>query len=325
MIISHLKYHFQQLEMMKCFTFYDNREVTVDINALRIFKAVAEEESVSKAACKLDYVQSNVTARVKQLEDELDSPLFYRKTRGMALTPAGQTLFDYAKRILQLVEEAEKAIQDNDEVKGKLAIGSMESTAAVRLPSILACYHQAYPKVDLMLKTGTSEELQFAVLEYKVEGAFVAGSVEHAEIVQTPVFEEELVFVTEPNIESLKALNGVTLLVFRQGCTYRTQLEHLLRANGMLPYKIMEFGSLEAILGCVAAGMGITLFPRSVVTGLNYANLLRLHETPKPFGHVPTMFIRRKDAIETKAMAAFLETVLERGRQNRPHSNEDKI
>lgn len=279
---------------------------------MRIFKAVAEEESVSKAACKLDYVQSNITARVKQLEDELDSPLFYRKTRGMALTPAGHTLLDYATRILQLIEEAEKAVQNNGEVKGKLAIGSLESTAAVRLPSILTRYHQTYPKVDLTLRTGTSEELQFAVLEYKVEGAFVAGSVEHAEIDQAPVFDEELVFVTEPNIESIEALDRLTLLVFRQGCTYRAQLEHLLRANGMLPYKIMEFGSLEAILGCVTAGMGLTLFPRSVVTQLNYADVLRMHPIPATFGQVPTMFIRRKDAIETKAMAAFLETVLEK-------------
>lgn len=298
--------------MMENITIYDNREETVDFNALRIFKAVAEEESVSKAACKLDYVQSNITARVKQLEDELDSPLFYRKTRGMALTPAGQTLLDYATRILQLIEEAEKAVQDNGEVKGKLAIGSLELTAAVRLPSLLTRYHQTYPKVDLTLRTGTSEELQFAVLEYKVEGAFVAGSVEHAEIEQIPVFDEELVFVTEPNIELIEALDRLTLLVFRQGCTYRAQLEHLLRANGMLPYKIMEFGSLEAILGCVTAGMGLTLFPRSVVTQLNYADGLRMHPIPATFGQVPTMFIRRKDAIETKAMAAFLETVLEK-------------
>lgn len=282
----------------------------MDINALRIFKAVAEEESISKAAGRLDYVQSNVTARVKQLEEELDSPLFYRKTRGMALTPAGRTLFDYAERILQLVEEAEKAIQENGEVKGQLAIGSLESTAAVRLPSILTCYHQAYPKVDITLKTGTSEELQFAVLDYKVEGAFVAGAVEHSAIEQIPVFDEELVFVTEQHTEAIETLDEVTLLVFRQGCTYRTQLEHLLRANGLVPYKIMEFGSLEAILGCVTAGMGITLFPRSVVTQLNYAHLLRMHDIPKTFGQVQTVFIRRKDAITTKAMAAFLETAL---------------
>ncbi|MCB0214055.1 MAG: LysR family transcriptional regulator [Anaerolineae bacterium] len=287
----------------------------MDINALRIFKTVAEEESISKAAGRLDYVQSNVTARIKQLEDDLDSLLFYRKTRGMALTPAGRTLMEYTDRILQLIEEAEKAVQDNGEVKGKLAIGSLESTAAVRLPSILTRYHQTYPKVDMTLKTGTSEDLQFAVLDYKVEGAFVAGSVEHAEIIQTPVFEEELVFVTEPGIESLEALNGVTMLVFRQGCTYRSQLEHFLRANGMLPYKIMEFGSLEAILGCVTAGMGVTLFPRSVVAGLNYAPCLRMHAIPPTFGQVPTMFIRRKDAIETKAMAAFLETVTTKGVQ----------
>lgn len=281
----------------------------MDLQSLRIFATVASEASVSRAAERLDYVQSNVTARVKQLEDELGTPLFYRQKRGMLLTPAGKTLLSYAERVLRLLEEARQAVQETGAVRGTLTLGSMETTAAVRLPPILARYHQSYPEVDLLLSTGTSEELIGRVLSYQLDGAFVGGPVEHPELEQEAVFEEELVLITEAAVGSLAELRSRTALVFRQGCSYRARLEHVLREQGIMPYRLMEFGTLDGILGCVAAGMGVTLLPRSVVGQLRYEGRVTLHPLPQGAAHVVTVVIRRRDAVQTRAFAALIEII----------------
>jgi DNA-binding transcriptional LysR family regulator len=281
----------------------------MDLGALKVFIAVAEAGSISQAARRLDYVQSNVTARIQHLEDELGTLLFYRKKRGMALTPAGRTLLPYATRLLHLATEARRAVQDSECGQGSLTIGAMETTAAVRLPSILAQYHQTFPDVELALQTGPSEDLIARVLDYRLDGAFVGGAVMHPDIEQEPVFDEELVFVTAQNVAALDALPQRTMLVFRQGCTYRLRLEQLLRETGIAPLKIMEFGTVEAILGCVAAGMGVTLFPRSLLAHSPYRDMLRLHPAPARLAHVSTMFIRRRDTLYTRALEAFVELV----------------
>ena len=281
----------------------------MDTGLLRIFKAVAEEKSVSKAAKRLNYVQSNVTARVRQLEDVLESPLFYRKKRGMILTPAGKILLAYTHRILRLIKEAEKAVCETEAVKGPLAIGTMESTAAVRLPPVLARYHQAYPQVDLEIITGHSEMLVSKVQEYELDGAFVGGRVVHSDIEQEPMFPEELVILTAGPVRCLDTVKHTTLIVFPKGCTYRAILENWIRESGIVPRKIMEFGALEAILGCVAAGMGMTLFPLSVIKKLHYLENLNVHKISPELGEVPTMFIQRKDTVTTKALEAFLHLV----------------
>ena len=259
----------------------------MEVRSLQIFKAVAEQGSVSKAAQALHYVQSNVTARIRQLEQELDAELFYRKPRGMVLTSAGKTLLQYTDQTLRLIEEAKKAVQENGDLKGPLAIGSLESAAAVRLPSVLARYQQKYPEVDLSLLTSSSQDLLQKVLAYELDGAFVCGKVGHLEIEQEHMFDEELVLLTPRSDKSLKNLSKRTLLVLRSGCNYRTQLENWLGEHGIVPQKTMEFGTREGIWGCISAGMGIALFPRSIVDKLHYAKRVRIHKIPPRYSRFP--------------------------------------
>lgn len=278
----------------------------MDLQGLKIFATVAAEASVSRAAQRLDYVPSNVTARIKQLEDELGMPLFYRHSRGMLLTPAGKTLLGYTERLMRLLDEARQAVQETGTIQGTLNLGAMETTAAVRLPPILARYHQAYPQVDLLLSTGTSEEMINRVLAFQLDAAFVGGPVEHPELEQEAVFHEELVLVTEVTVRNLSELRSRTALVFRQGCSYRARLEHVLREQGIVPYRVMEFGTLEGILGCVAAGMGVTLLPHSAVSRLRYEESVALHKLEANAAKVATLVVRRRDSICTRALDALL-------------------
>jgi DNA-binding transcriptional LysR family regulator len=166
--------------------------------------------------------------------------------------------------------------------------------------------------VEITIRTGTTEELVAGVLSYSLDGAFIGGKVKHSEIEQQPLVSEELVVVTEAKVTSLQELENPTLLVFRKGCSYRALLENWLHEAGILPYTIMEFGILDGILGCVAAGIGITMFPLSVIESLGYAGKITCHQISGASLHVPTMFIQRKNAVPSRTMEAFLQTALTR-------------
>jgi LysR family transcriptional regulator, cell division regulator len=282
----------------------------MEIRDLRIFMSVAKNGSISKAAEELHYVQSNVTARIKHLEGQLNAALFHRKSKGVELTASGHLLLDYAKRIVQLTKEAEAVIKDQDEPRGKLSIASMETTAAVHLPLLLSGYHRSYPHVELNLVTGPSEDSIKRLLNFEVDGALVAGAVNQKLLVAEKAFEEELVLVTPHHLKDIGQLSNLTILVFRTGCSYRAQLERWLRVSGKLPDKIMEFGSIEGILGCISAGMGISFLPRSIIETKHMQNDYSLHSIPEEFGHMTTWFVRRRNEKASKAMQVFREIVV---------------
>ncbi|ACT01767.1 LysR family transcriptional regulator [Paenibacillus sp. JDR-2] len=281
----------------------------MDIQLLKVFSATAKEGSISKAAQKLNFAQSNVTHKIQQLEADLQTQLFYRHNRGITLTPSGQILVSYAEKILHVIQEARSAVVDSKVPTGPLSIGSMETTAAVRLPVLLAKYHADYPAVDFNLVTGPTERHIHGVLHYELNGAFVAGPVDHPELEQENVTDEELVLVTtasHPPINSIHEVQSRTLLVFQNGCSYRAKFNQLLQDEGIVPVKLMEFGSLETIIGCVSAGLGISLLPRSIVTEQEQQGQIRTHKIPSKHALVSTVFIRRKDALMTPALSTFI-------------------
>ncbi len=276
---------------------------------LMIFLAVAEEGAITKAASRLGYVQSNVTARVQQLESDLHTPLFHRHSRGMTMTAAGKTLFGYAQRVRHLLQETRLAVQDSPIPKGALTIGSLETTAAVRLPRLLAAYHRAYPEVDVSLVTGPTEYLVEQVLRYKADGAFVSGPIDHPDLYRETSFPEELMLVSEPTALDMHTLGTKPLLAFHPGCSYRSRLEQWVHSEGILFPKIMEFGTLEAIVSGVSAGLGISLLPKSVTVKLEAQGILHTHALPDPYGSVQTVFIRRADLFITSAFREFVKGI----------------
>ncbi len=109
----------------------------MEFGQLRIFQAVAEEGSIARAAERLHRVPSNLSTRLRQLEEQLGVDLFLRERQRLQLSPAGKVLLDYAARLFALQEEARAAVQGGEPV-GDFALGSMYSTAAIHLPPRLA-------------------------------------------------------------------------------------------------------------------------------------------------------------------------------------------
>lgn len=282
----------------------------MDIQSLHIFKAVAEYGSISKAAKELNYAQSNITTRMQQLENSLQTVLFYRHNKGITLTAKGELLVTYADKIFRLLDETKEVMRDEEEPQGPLGIGSMETTAAIHLPWFLSRYHSAYPQVDLNLKTGPSSQHIEAVLNYKLDGAFVSGPLSHPNLITKKVFSEELVLVGNLLLsQSLKSkkVDNLTLLVLHKGCFYREKFEHWLHEQGVRPSKVMEFGSLDALMGCVAAGLGVTLLPLSIVQRYSYLEEVTYYPTPEKFSLVDTLFIYRADATFSTPLIKFIE------------------
>lgn len=282
----------------------------MDSIALATFLAVAKHGSVTAAALELHTVQSNVTARMKQMEADLGATLFVRHSRGVTLTPAGTRLVGYAERLSTLAAEARSAVRDDGVVKGILRIGSMETTAAVRLPDVLGNFHRAFPEVQIEVRTGPTAELLEHVLAHRLDGALVAGPINHPNLVGRSVFREELVLIAAHDSGSVSqrlTQGGLTAIVFRQGCSYRQRLEAQFAARGWLPFRRLEFGTVEGILGCVSGNVGVTVLPRSVVEGYSRWDSLRVEQfAPEPLW-VDTLFVRRSGAYVGTTMRTFDE------------------
>jgi DNA-binding transcriptional LysR family regulator len=295
----------------------------MDLSDLRIFTAVVEEGGITRAAERLHRVQSNVTTRIRQLEDELGVPLFIREGKRLYLAPSGEVLLGYARRMLSLAEETQAALQEAAP-RGVFRLGAMESTAAVRLPAPLTTYNERYPEVTFELRTGNPTQLAAAVLSGEVEAAFVAEPIAEAKFDWIVAFDEEPVVVaskTHPPIGPGRAVPK-TMIVFENGCPHRRRLEDWYARHGEMPDRVVELGSYHAMLGCVIAGMGAALLPRSVLDTFPEAKRLKVYPLAGEVEPLRTLLIWRKDAVTPK-VRALAELLAGRNRDDRGKAESD--
>lgn len=279
----------------------------MEIKDLEIFQMVAEKGTITEVAKEFSYVQSNITSRIRKLEEELNTPLFNRHRRGMSLTPEGKKLLTYSKKIVLLTNEMKKAVQSNKEPSGKLDIGTVETV--YHLPNILSTYIKKYKNVDLSLYTGVTETLEKEVLNHKLDGAFVTESEFHPDLVMHEVFQEELVLISDIRATTLEELKEEPFLCFSEGCGYRARLERWYKDQNIAPQKVMEFGTLETILRSVAMGLGVSFVPKSAVNHMEQTGLIRTHSLPNQYSKVKTVFIRRAETYLTSTIEKFIETI----------------
>ena len=250
----------------------------LDLAALAIFRTVAAEGSVTRAAERLSRVQSNVTTRVQQLEADLGTPLFLREGKRMTLTPEGEVLLGYADRLLALADEARQALRPGPPA-GRLRLGSMESTAASRLPEPLARLHRQWPGVALELTTAPTRVLVERLRAHALDAVLVAwlpGQPPDPTLETWPVFTEELLLVLPADHPSVAGPQDVlpgTLAVFEPGCTYRRIAQEWFAPRPQ-PMQLLELGSYHAILASVAGGGCAGIVPRSVLSISPHATLL---------------------------------------------------
>ncbi len=280
----------------------------MQLSDLRIFKAVVEEGGIIRAARALHRVQSSVSARIRQLEASVGAELFVRDGRRMTLTPRGELLLSYAERMLRLSEEAQTALGDSAP-SGVLKLGSLESTAASRLPCILSAYHKAHPQVRIELTTAPNDALIAALLERRVEAAFVAEACGNtAGLSMLPLFRERLVLVSSASHKPIRIgrdVAGDSLISFPRGCAYTRVFERWAGRKTLSTLRVLEFNSYHAILACVSAGTGIALVPESVMNSAHRRHLAT-HKLPRVQEEIVTPMLWRKQDVSA-ALLALIE------------------
>ena len=256
---------------------------SIDLDSLEIFRTVVEQGGIIRAAAKLNRVQSNVTTRIKQLEQRLGKPLFRKQGRSLALSPEGELLLSYAQRLFRIADEAEHELKKGQPM-GAFRIGSLESTAGSRLAPVLSKFHRLYPGVVVELATGTTGALVQRVSNFELEAAFVSEPFTAPGLNAMKVFEEELVLITGrdgPEVRRASQLAGQTLIAFVNGCSYRKRMEEWLGTGAVMPSRTLEFASYQAMIACVAAGTGYALVPRSLLASLRAGGEVKQHEVPQ--------------------------------------------
>lgn len=284
----------------------------MELSDLNVFRTVVAAGGITRAAEQLHRVQSNVTTRVRQLEEDLGVELFIRQGKKLSLSPAGRILLDYADRLLALAAEARDALQDSSP-RGSFRLGSMESTASVRLPGVLSKYHCKYSSVSLELRTGSTRDLATGVLLGELDAALVAEPVPDGPFDKQPIYKEELVIIAaanHPPIRSAGDIRTKAILAFEPGCAYRRRMEDWFEDHEALPERLIELGSYHAMMGCAAAGMGVAMVPASVVETYPHPDALSVHPMPSGKNAVWTVLISRKGAMGPN-LNAFIEILKE--------------
>ncbi|MEU6156692.1 LysR family transcriptional regulator [Streptomyces sp. NPDC047130] len=263
---------------------------TLELRLLATFEKVATRLSFTRAAADLSYAQSTVTAQVRALEQDLGVELFDRLGSRIRLTEAGERLLPYARRLLDLADEARAAAVAPGEPSGQLTVGTIESLTSYRLPPLFELFHHRYPGIRLSLRTTGGDETLDALRRGLYDlGFLMEARTEHAGLETVVLLTEPLVLVAAPGHPlagrslATAELRGEPLLAVESGCAFRDLFEAELNADAPRPVAFREFGTVEATRRAAATGLGIALLPEVAVADLLAAGTLQRLDWRPPF------------------------------------------
>ncbi len=274
----------------------------MELSDLHVFRTVVEAGGITRAAEKLSRVQSNVTTRIRQLEDQLGVALFIREGKRLHLSPAGKVMLDYAERLLDLAREARESVHDV-KPRGLLRFAAPDSLTSVRLPGPLSEYCRRYPEVTLELRARNGDQVASEILAGEIDAGIWVEPVASAPFDKAPIYDEELILIAaagHPPIKSAADAVSRTILVFEPGCPWRKRLEQWFALTGDLPDRMIEITSFNAMLGCTVVGMGISLVPRMVLETFPERHRLSVHPLPKELRRAQMVVLWRKGARSPK-------------------------
>ena len=241
----------------------------MEIRQLKTFRTVAALQSFNQAAKVLNYAQSTVSEQIKGLENDLNVQLFLRSGKKIILTEAGESLLQYAQRILDIEDELKSDIVDKNDYYGALSIRVPQTISVLYLPNILKKFHEKFPKIRCKFNTCTYFSLEQEFQSGMTNLAFLitdhyrcCGSNLHTEI----LMNIPLIFISHPDnpLVRKKSINfedfrNQTIVMGTQYCSYRAMFERELTKYKVEPDTVLEFSNLESIKRCVMEGTGISL------------------------------------------------------------------
>lgn len=291
----------------------------MEVRQLEIFRTLAGELNFTRTAERVNTVQSNVTAQIKALEDELGTRLFDRLAKNVILTDAGRRFLPYAERALSTMDEGLRVVKSGGEPEGVLTIGSPESVLTYRLPEVLRRFQAKYSKVEVQFRPYWEGSLVTELESGRLDVAIVmSNNSEWPQMTSQRLGMERIRVLSEPGhpLARKKAvttedLAGQHMLLTEPGCGYRSKFDRTLAAANVKPGSVTEFSSVEAIKQCIKAGMGLGVLPEIVVMREMKAGQLAALRWAGPELDIGTHVVWHKDKWMSPNIAAFLKVLKE--------------
>lgn len=232
---------------------------------LEYFCAVVEEGSVTAAARKMKCVVSNITSRVKELETLLNQPLFLREKGRLLPSPEGRLFYQEARSVIDNTQKLARFFEP-DTIRGVLRIGTLDVALKHYLLKRVPIFLSAHPGVDINLLQRPTFTLETMLNDGQIDIALSDGPVVHPLLDSCFAYEEPLSLIAPPDMPTAGSINWAetTLFLFNTDCFYRRHVENWLARHRLPIPPIHTIESYPLIRACVAAGLGVSCFPRSM-------------------------------------------------------------
>ncbi len=294
---------------------------------LATFRAAAEERTFVEAARALHCSQSTVTVQVKQLEAELGTPLFTRIGKRATLNEAGRALYEETVSVLRHLEGIQQRITDfTSGEAGHVRLASIEPTASVRLPRLLAGYLSTRPKLRLTVEVGGARAVSQLVASGEADLGLASPPPAGLGLTFEPLFDEPLavlvgaghVLARKRTLEA-KDLRGSRMLLTEAGCAYRAMLEAGLIGKGVNPYSGIEIASLEGLKRAVQSGIGIAILPACALRPPLARTVVKRLLRPR-LSLTVGLLVKSGPALHSKSLVALMD-LLRSGLRSRSERN----
>lgn len=248
----------------------------MQLQQLVYFLAVARTRHFTRAAELAHVAQPSLSKQIHNLERELGSELFHRARGNVSLTPAGEVLVPFAKRILADVETARLQVNELAELRqGRLRLGATPSLCTGLLADALAGFRARYPGIELVIDESGSRDLVRQVADGAIDLAVITSPLHRGDptLDSVPILREQLTVAVprslEPDLDSFRIedLRERPLVMFREGYDLRTMTLAACQRAGFQPRFAIEGGEMDAVLSFVEAGLGIAVVPSMVLAG----------------------------------------------------------
>ena len=239
--------------------------MSVKLESYRVFKEVAEVGNITAAAQALYISQSAVSQSIKQLENDLQTRLFSRNSRGVTLTAEGKMLYEYVRSAMGLLETGEAKLSQTRELQmGQLVIGASDTVTSQFLLPYLDSFHKEHPAIHIQIISGRSHKVLGLLRSGKVDIAFASTPTDLTSLDTYPCFPTHSIFVAGAeypcdfdHVYSLEEISAFPLILLERKASSRLYLERFFLQNGLKLNPEIELGARSLLVDLAAIGFGV--------------------------------------------------------------------
>jgi LysR family hydrogen peroxide-inducible transcriptional activator len=291
----------------------------LELRQLQYAIQIAIERNFSRAAEKLHIAQPSLSQQLSKLEKEIGVLLFQRSTNSVELTHAGSLFVEKSQKILDMVEQLKKEMEDISQMKkGRLVVGSMPITGSTILPFVVPVFQAAYPDIEISLVEETSANLETLTMNGQTDISLLSLPMREESLIYETLLEEEIVLAVPPRHSLTQAQEPIRIsqlekeafIALKKGQGFRKLTLDLCQNAGIVPNIVFESSNMETVQSLVAAGMGIAFVPY-LISKRSFSELSPVHLALEGRPTRTLVIAYRKGRYLSKAAEAFVSTMKE--------------